>query len=422
MIKFLLKGILRDHHRSLFPIMIVSIGVALTVVMQSWVSGVIGDMIEFNAKFSTGHVRIMTKGYFDNLDQVPNDYALTDIENIKSELKLDFPKIKWVERIHFGGLIDIPDENGETTIQGPTVGLGINLFSKNSDEVERLNINKSLKSGTIPNNSGEILLSDKFAQKLKVEIGQTATIITSTMYGSMAINNFIVVGTVEFGAAAMDNGAVILDISDAQTLLNMEDATGELLGYFQHNYNQEKALQVVSTFSTKHPYLNDDFAPVMKSIADDNFLGSYIEYIDSFTGILIFMFLFIMSIVLWNSGLLGALRRYGEIGVRLAIGETKTHIYISLVMESLIIGIIGSIVGTAIGLFFAFLLAKGIDIGEITKNSTMMMPSVFKGNITKETFYIGFIPGLFSTMLGTMLSGIGIYKRQTAELFKELEA
>ncbi len=51
----------------------------------------------------------------------------------------------------------------------------------------------------------------------------------------------------------------------------------------------------------------------------------------------------------------------------------------------------------------------------------MMMPTVFRANITTTAYYLGFIPGLFSVVLGTMLSGIGIYKRKTAQLFKELE-
>ena len=92
MIKFLLKGIFRDHHRSLFPVLIVAIGVALTVFLQSWISGVLGDMIEFNAKFSTGHVKVMTVGYADNIDQIPNDYALTDLDIIMKNLQDDFPK------------------------------------------------------------------------------------------------------------------------------------------------------------------------------------------------------------------------------------------------------------------------------------------------------------------------------------------
>jgi len=49
------------------------------------------------------------------------------------------------------------------------------------------------------------------------------------------------------------------------------------------------------------------------------------------------------------------------------------------------------------------------------------MPSVYRAVITNNAYYIGFIPGLFATVIGTMLAGIGIYRRQTASLFKELE-
>jgi putative ABC transport system permease protein len=64
----------------------------------------------------------------------------------------------------------------------------------------------------------------------------------------------------------------------------------------------------------------------------------------------------------------------------------------------------------------------GLDLGSIMKNATVMMPAVFHARITTAAFFIGFIPGLISTVVGTALSGIGIYKRKTAQLFKELEA
>jgi putative ABC transport system permease protein len=95
-----------------------------------------------------------------------------------------------------------------------------------------------------------------------------------------------------------------------------------------------------------------------------------------------------------------------------------------MLIESVIIGIAGTIIGTVFGLFFAWLLQEyGLDISEFTKSTSasVMMPNVVHARITVTDFYIGFVPGVISTLVGTALSGIGIYKRKTAQLIKELE-
>ena len=105
------------------------------------------------------------------------------------------------------------------------------------------------------------------------------------------------------------------------------------------------------------------------------------------------------------------------------MGESKGQIYRSQFYESVMVGIIGTIAGTILGLAASWYVETyGINLGGIMKNATMMFPSTFHARITPAAFYIGFIPGLVSTVLGTMLSGIGIYKRKTSQLFKELEA
>jgi len=423
MIKFLLKGVFRDHHRSFFPAITVSIGVALTVLMNCYLTGVFRDMIDFNAKFQTGHVKVMTRGYADNIDQMPNDYAIVGVENVLNNLHKRYPEMTFIKRIKFGGLLDVPDENGETKTQGPAVGIAVDLFSENSTELDRMNIRKSVIQGKLPEKPGEILISDDFAKKLEIEPGQEVTLISSTMYGSMAISNFTIVGTVHFGVTAMDRAAIIIDITDAQYTLDMEDAAGEILGYFPDNvYNDSKAEQMALEFNTMFSDPDDDFSLIMSDLKSQSGLAEYIEYGKHFLGILIVVFVSAMSLVLWNSGLLGALRRYGEIGVRLAIGENKGHIYRSMIVESIGVGVIGSILGTIIGLGFSYWLTKGIDVSAITQGSSMMIPSVYRAVITSNAYYIGFIPGLLATVIGTMLAGIGIYKRQTASLFKELEA
>jgi putative ABC transport system permease protein len=240
----------------------------------------------------------------------------------------------------------------------------------------------------------------------------------------MAMYNYIVAGTIVFGTPAMDQGSVILDITDVRAALDMNDAAGEILGYLPGNYYDEKAAgQVVEQFNQLFPPSNDDYAPVIITLRKQNNLGQVMDQISQVGGLVVFVFVLSMSLVFWNAGLLGGLRRYIEFGTRLAIGEDYSHIYRTMIYESVLIGIIGSITGTLVGLSLSLYLQNhGIDIGSMMKSSSIMMPSVFHARITAPAFFIGFIPGLLSTIAGTALSGIGIYKRKTAQLFKELEA
>jgi putative ABC transport system permease protein len=424
MIRFLLKGLLRDKSRSRLPMIVVAIGVMLTVFLHAYITGFMGDTIEMNAKFTNGHVKVMTKAYAENASQIPNDLALLGVSKLMRDLQDQFPEIEWTQRIQFGGLVDVPDANGETRSQGPAVGMGIDLLSPETREKERLNLLKSLVRGKLPGRQGEVLLSDEFARKLDAGPGDTITLIGSTMNGSMSICNFVISGTVSFGSKFLDRGAVITDIEDARMALDMADATGEILGFRQEGfYDNEEALKIAGIFNAKYASGTDEYEPVMKTLGQQGNMSLYINMSQYWASYISLVFILAMSLVLWNAGLLGGLRRYGEIGVRLAMGEEKGHVYRTMIYESVMIGIGGTVVGTLFGMFFALLLQKyGIDISGIMKGASVMMPTIIRARITPVDYYIGFLPGLLSTVLGTLLSGIGIFKRQTARLFKELEA
>ena len=423
MIRFLLKGLLRDKSRSRIPVIVVAVGVTLTVFLHAYISGFMGDTIEVNARFFNGHLKVMTRAYAADMDQIPNDLAITDADSITNILKKMFPDLEWSPRIHFGGLIDVPDENGETRSQGPSMGLGIDLFSPGSPELSRLNLSNALVRGTLPKNRGEALLSENFSRKLNVNPGEKITLIGSTMDGSMTFYNFILSGTISLGHEALDRGTIISDISDVRSALNMENAAGEIVGFFRGGfYDDEIAMEDVDKFNSS---LKDtgEFTPVMKSLSQQGQMGTYVNMVDVWSTYVALIFIFAMSLVLWNAGLLGGLRRYGEVGIRLAMGEEKGHVYGTMIYESVMIGIAGSVAGTAVGLSFAWLVQKyGINLSGMMKGSSVMIPSIVRARITFVDFYLGFVPGVVSTVIGTLLSGIGIYKRQTARLFKELEA
>lgn len=423
MIKFLLKGILRDQSRSVLPVIVVALGVALTIFFSGFLEGVMGDMIGQNARFETGHVKIMTRAYEKNKDQLPLDLALLNVDSLVEKVEKEYPEMDWVKRIRFGGLIDVPDEQGETKGQRPATGLALELFSEPSKEPERLNLKSSLVSGDLPDQSGEALVSHDFAEKLGVNIGDEVTYFGSTMYGSITLQNFVVSGTIRFGVAAMDRGALILDISDAQQMLDMSDGAGEILGFLPVGvYDNEMATEVQEEFNASYSTTSDEFAPTMLRLRDQNNLAGMLDYINIASGLFVGIFVLAMSIVLWNTGLIAGLRRYKEFGIRLALGESKGGIYRTMMTEALLIGFIGSVLGTAVGLGLTYYMQEvGLDISQYLDNAGIMMPSTMKAKITPSLFYIGFVPGLLAMVFGNMLAGIGIYKRETATLFKELE-
>lgn len=423
MLKFLFKGLIRDRSRSLFPILTVFIGVALTVFLYAYLNGFISDMVKSTAHYNTGHVRIMTQAYAQESNQNPNDLAIIGVDSLMQNIEKTYHDMIWTPRIKFGGLIDIANVKGETRIQGPVTGLAVDLFSETSPEKRLLNISESIVRGTLPKEPGEILIADEFANKLKVAPGDTATLLSSTMYGSMTMINFVIAGTVRFGIAAMDRAAIVTDISDAQSVLDMHDAAGEILGFFPDDtFQEERAYQIVSSFNQKYSLPDDQFSPVMGALPEEAGLKDYMDLVNSASYLIVGVFVLAMGIVLWNAGLMGSLRRYGEMGVRLAVGEEKGHIYKTLILESVMIGIIGSFLGTAFGLIPAFIMQTyGLDLSFLFENSSMMISGVLHAQVTASTYYIGFFPGILATVFGSAIAGIGIYKRQTAQLFKELE-
>ncbi|MCP4752618.1 MAG: ABC transporter permease [Proteobacteria bacterium] len=423
MIRFLIKGLLRDRTRSLFPVLITASGVALTVLMAAWLYGVVNDLIATSANYNTGHLQVVTRALKEKYHPNIMELSLTETDAWHDTLKKEYPEIAWTSRIKFGGLLDVPGNDGETVAQAPVAGIALDLFSPGSSEPGRFKTHETVIKGRVPQRPGEILLSDTLFGKLDLKLGQTVSLIGSDMDGSMAVQSFQVSGTVNFGVQVLDRGAILADLQDIQPALNMQNAATEILGFYKSgNYVAETAEAASLDFNRRYGQKQDLFGPVMIPLTRQPETGEMIAMMGGVVSIVILIFIFIISVVLWNAGLMNGIRRYGEIGVRLAIGESKSHLYFSLVLEAVCIGIVGYILGTVLGLIPSYYLQEnGLDFSNITKGSSMMMSSVYRTQVTASSFWIGIIPGVVSPVIGALISGIRIFKRETAQLFKELE-
>jgi putative ABC transport system permease protein len=420
MLAFLAKGLFRDRSRSLFPLLTVAIGVSLVVLLDAYQRGAMDGMFRAMSSFVCGHLRVTTRAYAKAGADASNELALFGVDSVLLELKRDFPEVTWTPRTRFGGLVDVPDSTGNTRVQAPAAGLAVDL-SEGSPERRILRLDKSLASGRLPRASGEALLSDDFARRLGVKLGDKVTLVSSTMNGSMATWNFTLSGTVRFGISAMDRAAMLCDIKDIQQALDMPDAADEVLGFLpREQYDDKLATRLAAKYNAAHA-VGSEYAPEMETMRTASGLGSMFDLLGSAAALILFIFIVAMAVVLWNAGLMGSLRRYGEIGVRLAIGESKGAVYRSLLVEAFLIGLVGSAIGTAIGLGFSLYLQQvGFNIAGMMRNATMVIDDVIRARIAPTSYIVGFLPGLLATFLGAAISGLGVYKRDTAMLAKEL--
>ena len=306
------------------------------------------------------------------------------------------------------------------------MAIGIDFFSNNSRQTELWELNKIIIDGNPPKHSNEILISSKLAKKLEVSTGQEATFIGSTMDNAFTTYNFNISGVFNLNKGQTDKQMILLDISGAQEALDMQGAATEILGFTNDLfYDDNSAIEIRSNFNRTNNDSSDIYSPIMIALRDTNQMGTMVDFSNAALAVIGGIFLVIVMIVLWNMGLMNGLRRYGEIGLRLAMGESKGQVYRSMITEAIIIGLTGTVLGTGLGISITYYFQEnGISYAEALEEmalTDMVMPNIFYSKVTPDLFYVGLLPGLVATVLGTMLAGLAIYRREMAQLFKELE-
>ena len=432
MTRWLLIGLFRDKTRSLFPFLVVTVGVALVITLVGFMEGVFMGMVDMTAKLDTGHLRFVNKPFYDEEHLIPMDRALADQEKTLKWLKENSdPEIVWAPRIRWGAILDVPDENGETKTQTPVIGMAIDLLSKNSTEVGRLDLERSIVEGRAPVKSGEMLVGYKLAEALELKPGDTLTLIGQTFDGGLATDNYIAVGFIRFGVFAMDKRMALIDLADAQKTFYMEGMVTDWLGFLPPHVGYKKFRLMQEDINKRIAGLRNnppedwakDDVPIILSILDQRNIGVITDKFEMVRGIIVGVFLFLMALVLWNAGILNVIHRYGEMGLRLAMGETHFQLLLSLVKEAVLIGTLGVLAGCLTGGALTYYLQEvGINMGDAFAKTGLMMNDVVRGRVSLEGFITGIIPGMTASVLGTLIAGFAIFKRSTANLFRELES
>ena len=222
MINFLFKGLIRDRSRSFFPLIIITAIVSIIIFFSGFLNGIYNSLFFNTALVNSGHIKVVTHAYNLEYQLLPNDLAILESDKLIDNLDKQYQEYIWTPRITFAGLLDVPDNNGETLTQSPVFALGIDFLSNNSTQFEVWNLHDKITRGKVFSNENEILLSEKLAERLNISPGNVVTFIGSTMDGAFSTYNFLVSVIFNLNLGPIDKDMMIVDIKGAEIALDME--------------------------------------------------------------------------------------------------------------------------------------------------------------------------------------------------------
>ena len=91
MIKFLTKGLLRDRTRSFFPVLVITISVAIVVFASGFMTGMMNNLLLDTAVILSGHEKIVTRAYNEESMLMPNDLALLETDELIDKQEKEYP-------------------------------------------------------------------------------------------------------------------------------------------------------------------------------------------------------------------------------------------------------------------------------------------------------------------------------------------
>lgn len=261
----------------------------------------------------------------------------------------------------------------DSVLQKSPVGYSISsylqspaLFRKgsNADGVITIGLSKTgrdsilssiVTDGTTEFKSKSIIIGKRLAEDLGVEIGEKIVLFDlqsiGRISGSQRFRQFTVIGLFHSGLLEYDKTVVYIDIADAQYIFNsINRVSGHML--FTNNLDDVKPLYQHLESELGYPYF------VLSWIDKHKILFDWIN-LQKWPILIIFGMISFVGIVNIISSLsMIIFEKVREIGTLLSLGLSKKHIKRIFLLEGLIIGVLGSLLGLIIAIGLALLQIK----------------------------------------------------------------
>jgi putative ABC transport system permease protein len=211
-------------------------------------------------------------------------------------------------------------------------------------------------TGQPPRAPDEVVIDASTVEEAGLEIGDEVRIVTP-----LGVHPYRLTGEISLPAASTVGGATVsaFELGTAQRLFDSEGAFDQIYVV------AEEGASAASVARQVQQVLPDGFQAITAADAAAEQTEQVREALGFLrTALLVFAFvaLFVGAFVIFNTFNIVVTQRTRELGLLRALGASRRQVFASVVIESTVVGLLGSAIGLAVGIGLAVLLKEGLEV------------------------------------------------------------
>lgn len=369
----------------------VTFGIGMFIAMVSLMTG-LNNFTEELTMTSSPHVHI----YHDVTEERPSIIGRANPGGINlvhhQKGKAETPKLR--NAMQIAALIRqdrrvsgvAPSISSQVFYNYGPVQLNGNILGVDIIEEDRLfDLREKMKEGRIEDlkaNHDGIIMGSGLARKLNVRTGERVVITTPQGY-TMTLK---IVGTFQMGLGAVDNIRSYANLSTVQSILEQDHLYITDINIKLHDLTEARA--IAPSFQKMFGYKAEDWESANATFLTGNIIRNILTYSVSVTLLIVagFGIYNILNMTIYN--------KMKDIAILKAMGFAGKDVRAIFMIQSLVIGLFGSLMGLVIGYALSYLISKApFDGGDFISLDHLPV------NFNPKYYIVGVIFGVATTAL-----------------------
>jgi putative ABC transport system permease protein len=337
------RNIARQRRRSAFALAAIAFGVAALIVANGFIDWIMFKHRETTITSQYGHIQVTRKGYFEEGTADPFGYLLP-----KSLTRPGHHRTApGAARSRQTSGVQRPGEqrrrNRLFRCRGRRTGQGAGPEQFAADSQRCTNLSADDPNG--------IILGLGLAANLGIDVGDTVVLMANTATGSVNAVECRVRGFFATMSKAYDDVALRVPLTIAHRLLKVDGAhTWALL--------LTETEQAGPTLRTLRQRFANESLVFTEWIELADFHVKAVSLLAKQAGVMRVIIAVIIVLSIFNTMMMSVMERTGEIGTAMALGLTRRGILRMIVVEGAMLGIVGGLLGLALGTLLAWVISR----------------------------------------------------------------